>query len=155
MMCSGENVILEAKHIMYVEPSPGAAQLTHLQSTAPVSIGVTEHHFLVLRPGQLQMLSNLSGALVQEEPLKSSVDGVALALVKDPFRSALWLVTTTSIFQVSAVLCITHTVYIYLFFSLYFSTGLRIAYNKVVLISVHLLFRFPYSFLLCISTLDL
>lgn len=85
--------------MMYVEPA-AAAQLTHLQSTAPVSIGVTEHHFLVLRPGQLQMLSNLSGALVQEEPLKSSIDGVALALVKDPFRSALWLITTTSIFQV-------------------------------------------------------
>ena len=106
---------------MYVEPSPAAAQLTHLQSTAPVSIGVTEHHFLVLRPGQLQMLSNLSGALVQEAPLKSSVDGVALALVKDPFRSALWLITTTSIFQVCILHCTT----------LFHHTTLQLSYEEL------------------------
>jgi hypothetical protein len=64
---SGENVILEAKHMMYVDPSPRNYNtgLSPAQSLAPISLGVTDHHFLVLRPGQLQMMSSLSGQLVQ------------------------------------------------------------------------------------------
>lgn len=98
-------MILEAKHMMYVDPiSPPGTTVGLLPGhnpLTPVAIGVTAHHFLVLRQGQLQMLSNLSGDLVQEEALKISVDGQALALVRDPTRSAPWLITTTSIFQVS------------------------------------------------------
>lgn len=99
-------MILEAKHMMYVDPiSPPGTTVGLLPGhnpLTPVAVGVTAHHFLVLRQGQLQMLSNLSGDLVQEEALKISVDGQALALVRDPARSAPWLITTTSIFQVRA-----------------------------------------------------
>jgi hypothetical protein len=60
---SGENVIVEAQHTPYVEPSSKHLNLglNPSQSLTPVSIGVTDHHYLVLRPGQLQMLSSLSG----------------------------------------------------------------------------------------------
>jgi len=90
--------------MMYVDPiSPAGTSVGLLPGhnpLTPVAIGVTAHHFLVLRQGQLQMLSSLSGDLVQEEALKISVDGQALALIRDPTRAAPWLVTTTSIFQV-------------------------------------------------------
>ena len=90
--------------MMYVDPiSPAGTTVGLLPGhnpLTPVAIGVTAHHFLVLRQGQLQMLSSLSGDLVQEEALKISVDGQALALIRDPTRAAPWLVTTTSIFQV-------------------------------------------------------
>lgn len=90
--------------MMYVDPlTPPPSSVGALPGQnflTPVAIGVTAHHFLVLRQGQLQMLSNLSGDLVQEENLKISADGQALALVKDPTRSSPWLITTTSIFRV-------------------------------------------------------
>lgn len=43
----------------------------------------------------------LAGELVQEEPVRVMTDGVALSLVRDPARSTLWLVTSTSLHQVS------------------------------------------------------
>jgi hypothetical protein len=63
---SGENVIVEAQHTPYVEPSCKHLNLglNPSQSLIPVSIGVTDHHYLVLRPGQLQMLSSLSGMVL-------------------------------------------------------------------------------------------
>lgn len=91
--------------MLYIDPSPRNynAGMSPAQSLFPVSIGATEHHFLVLRPGQLQFLSNLSGELVQEEQVRALTDGAGLALVRDPTRSAPWLVTTTSLFQVGRV----------------------------------------------------
>lgn len=63
---SGENVIVEAQHTLYVDPSPKHINvgMNPPQSLMPVSVGVTDHHYLVLRPGQLQMLSCLSGIAV-------------------------------------------------------------------------------------------
>lgn len=61
-------MILEAQHVMYVDPQPKNHNigLSPPQALAPVSIGVTEHHFVVLRPGQVQMLSNVSGKVCVE-----------------------------------------------------------------------------------------
>jgi hypothetical protein len=77
-------------------------------ATLPVSLSVTPHHFMVLRApvlagssaASLQMLSNLNGELVQQEALRTNVDGYPLALVSDATKDTVWLITSTSIFQV-------------------------------------------------------
>eukprot|EP00428_Durinskia_dybowskii_P070223 CAMPEP_0170407188 /NCGR_PEP_ID=MMETSP0117_2-20130122/28114_1 /TAXON_ID=400756 /ORGANISM="Durinskia baltica, Strain CSIRO CS-38" /LENGTH=1170 /DNA_ID=CAMNT_0010664419 /DNA_START=122 /DNA_END=3634 /DNA_ORIENTATION=+ len=93
-----EKVIVEAYHSLYSEPS--LSQVTQFMS--PVSIAISSYHFIVLRPGVVQMFSNLSGDLMQEDFLQTKTDGVALALVHDPVRPMPWLITTTSIYQVTA-----------------------------------------------------
>ncbi len=74
-----------------------AASRQQLQK--PVSIAVSEFHFLVLRGDRLQIMSRLNGKLVQEELLKPG-EGVVLGLVRDSARNATWLYSTSSIFQV-------------------------------------------------------
>lgn len=65
----------------------------------PKSIAVSEFHFLILLGDRLQVMSRLSGRLVQEELLRPGV-GVTLGMVRDTTRNATWLYSTTSIFQV-------------------------------------------------------
>lgn len=68
----------------------------------PKSIAVSEFHFLILLGDRLQVMSRLSGRLVQEELLRPG-EGVSLGLVRDATRNAIWLYSTSSIFQVGTV----------------------------------------------------
>ncbi len=108
-MIRSENVLLEAQLLPFVAPqqktakqggeSDAASSLeAHIQQQ-PKSIAVSEFHFLILLGDRLQVMSRLSGRLVQEELLRPG-EGVSLGLVRDATRSATWLYSTSSIFQV-------------------------------------------------------
>ena len=114
---SGENVILEAQHLPYVDPSPlhqyrsgslaaaaRGGEVRRRGSEAglhpPLSLGITDYHFLVLRNDRLQVLSSLNGALVQEELLGGHADGPALGILLDQAKKNMWLYTSNSIYQV-------------------------------------------------------
>lgn len=77
------------------------------QRRAPISILMTEFHFLLLYSDSLVVQSKISGEVQQEENLfllltSSSEDsGEAVGFAKDTERNLLWLVTTTSLFQIT------------------------------------------------------
>ena len=99
-------MLLEAQLLPFVLNPPKKGSLSYEEETPtarvlqkPVSIAVSEFHFLILRGDRLQIMSRLNGALVQEDALKSS-EGVMLGMIRDTVRNATWLYSTTSIFQV-------------------------------------------------------
>ena len=79
------------------------------QRRSPISIIMTEFHIIFLYSDSLVVQSQISGEIQQEENLfllltSSSEDcGEALALVRDIERGMLWLVTTTSLYQIRIV----------------------------------------------------
>jgi hypothetical protein len=90
---SSENVIMEAQLLQY----------THTEFEMPVSIGVTEFHFVLLGLGRLQVVSRLNSRVVQDIPLESEW-GTPLALVRDVAKDHTWMHTDRQIFQV----CVTN-----------------------------------------------
>jgi len=82
------------------------AHRQHQQRRSPISVLMTEFHFLLLYADALVVQSRISGEVQQEENLfllltSSSEDsGEAIAMVKDAERNSFWLVTTTSLFQI-------------------------------------------------------
>lgn len=96
---SSDDVLTEAGMTPFVHRQ-------HQQRRAPLSVLMTEFHFLLLYADALVVQSRISGEVQQEENLfllltSSSEDsGEAVAMVRDAERNSFWLVTTTSLFQI-------------------------------------------------------
>mmetsp|Transcript_13019 Transcript_13019/g.19636 ORF Transcript_13019/g.19636 Transcript_13019/m.19636 type:complete len:1090 (-) Transcript_13019:185-3454(-) len=101
---SADNVLMEAGLMPYIPPQGVSSRML------PTSVVVTEFHFLLLYPHAMVCLSRITGEVQQEDNLllvlSSGVglgedSGEPVSLIKDPVKNALWLVTTTSIFQIT------------------------------------------------------
>ncbi|CAM9937676.1 unnamed protein product [Ectocarpus sp. 12 AP-2014] len=87
------NVISEAQLVPYPEAAEagdsggGGGGGTVARSSSPLSMAMTEFHFLLLFTGRLQVVSRLNGAVVQEESLETHdpTMGHVLTLLTDPY----------------------------------------------------------------------
>lgn len=98
---SSENVIIEATMMPYHTAT--SIQYSKRQQ-APISLTMSEYHFLILYSSKLVVQSKLTGDVVYEELLnfsQTAAEELPVALRKDIMRNALWLVTTSSIYQIS------------------------------------------------------
>ncbi|CAN0241535.1 unnamed protein product, partial [Ectocarpus fasciculatus] len=88
------NVIAEAQLVPYPEEAGdggggggGGGGGAVARSSSPLSMAMTEFHFLLLFTGRLQVVSRLNGAVVQEESLETHdpTMGHVLTLLTDPY----------------------------------------------------------------------
>lgn len=84
------------------------AHRQHQQRRSPISVVMTDFHFILLYSDALVVQSKISGEIQQEENLfllltSGSEDcGDAVMIMRDAERNVLWLVTTNSLFQIEA-----------------------------------------------------
>ncbi|CAN0161159.1 unnamed protein product, partial [Hapterophycus canaliculatus] len=88
------NVIAEAQLVPYPESGEGGdddgiggSRRGNVARSSPLSMAITEFHFLLLFTGRLQVVSRLNGAVVQEENLETQdlSMGHVLTLLTDPY----------------------------------------------------------------------
>lgn len=101
-----ESVVMEAGLFPFVMPQNTPSQMH------PLSLAVTEFHFLLLYPHALVSQSRISGEVQHEDNLLLSLSGGVgmgedsgdpVVLVRDPIKQTLWMITTSSIYQITAV----------------------------------------------------
>jgi len=66
----------------------------------PLSLAVTDHHFLVLFSDRLQLICRINGTIVHEEKLFTSAMGMPLGIQREISKNVLWFYTVSNIFQV-------------------------------------------------------
>ncbi|EMD42009.1 hypothetical protein CERSUDRAFT_110549 [Gelatoporia subvermispora B] len=77
----------------------GAQLLPYPASDVPVSIALTEFHFILLYPNQVMAVSSLNEHLAYEEGLPLKPNEVVRGLTADPVRNTFWVYTDQSIFE--------------------------------------------------------
>eukprot|EP00752_Nemacystus_decipiens_P004533 g4139.t2 len=89
-----DNVISEAQLVPFPEDAGGGGDgdgglrgRVGMARSSPLSMAITEFHFLLLFTGRLQVVSRLNGAVVQEESLETNDPsmGHVLTLLTDPY----------------------------------------------------------------------
>lgn len=79
------------------------AHLLHFSQTGfdtPISMGITEFHFVLLGDDRMQVVSRLNSSVVQELPLSDQRRyGKPLGILRDLTKNTMWLYTDCHIFQ--------------------------------------------------------
>ena len=101
MSSGSENLVVEAHLMPYPESNNrGDTEYDHRHfSSKPISMSVSDYHFLILRGDRLQVVSTLNGELVHEEIVRA-VDGIPLGIARDGTKNANILFTSNNLFQV-------------------------------------------------------
>ena len=90
--CPGDNVIVESAY----------RTCEAADHSKPVSLAVTEFHFLLLFHNRLQVISRLSDKVVWDKSIGEEC-GKALGLARDATLGTLWLYTELTLFQIAVV----------------------------------------------------
>ena len=92
---NADNVILEANMTPF--PAQGSAA-----GNPPISLEVSEFHFLLLRRNNFQLISRLTGEILEESHI-DSVSGQGLAVIRDRQGPRLWMHTASHVYQLQLV----------------------------------------------------
>ena len=90
----GEHVLEDGKLLAYPQDPVTRAIIP------PLSLVVTEFHFLLLTPSRLIAINQLSEEIVYEENFNTKTTGEMVGLAYDPVNSVKWLYSNRAVFEV-------------------------------------------------------
>lgn len=111
-----EDVLVNTSFMPYIQSSSSKSRPVSTKapgnsaSTSPVSIAITEHHFLTLTHDRIQAMGRLNGEAVLDVPISQFVDvggiptmdskSAAICLCRDTITNSIWLCTDTAVYRV-------------------------------------------------------
>ncbi|KAI7860888.1 Pep3/Vps18/deep orange family-domain-containing protein [Circinella umbellata] len=96
----GDSVIDNVQLLQY-PATPSEDESSKLVTEIPISVAITEFHFILLYKDRIRAVCQLNDQIVYEEMIPTSQDEEVVGMVVDDIKRTFWIYTTFSIYELS------------------------------------------------------